>query len=127
MTRSRPSVLPAVLPALALAACSPGVLVDTTLGTVLVTEDPDLARFSPVTLPGGEQIEPFPEFGGLVVTGPEGGALPVEDRARASAGLAAYCGGALPPDLSFRGALDGGVSTWSSAPCPEPPPGPAPS
>ncbi|ROT98947.1 hypothetical protein [Histidinibacterium lentulum] len=125
MTRSRPSVLRVVLPVLALAACSPGVLVETSLGAVRVTEDPDLARFSPVTLAGGERIEPFPEFGGLVVTGPEGGALSFEDRALASAALAAFCGGALPPDLSYRGALDDGASTWSSGPCPEAPPGPA--
>jgi hypothetical protein len=125
MPSTRSTALAAVALAFGLAACSPGALVQTSLGTVRVTEDPDLARFSVVRLSGGEQVDAFPDFGGLVVTGAEGALLELEDRALARAALAAYCGGAVPPDLSYRGVFDGG-STWSSAPCPETPPdGPA--
>ena len=90
-------------------------LVQTPLGTVLIREDPDVVRYDSFTAPDGIEITPFPLFGALVVTRPDGAALARQDRALAEAALIAYCG-ALPGTFGYRTPTEG-ADTWMSDPC----------
>lgn len=103
---------------LALAGCSASEVVETPLGPVRITDDPDVPLYSASEV-DGVRVEAFPEFGALVTTDPDGRPLGLEDRARAEAALAGYCGGVPPRQIGFRGIADQG-DTWSSARCSRP-------
>ncbi|WP_430449228.1 hypothetical protein [Rhodophyticola sp.] len=114
---------------LALSACAAdtGVAVETSAGALLVRPDPEMTRYQPVPdAPAGGAIQPFPEFGALVVTRLDGSGLPLAAREAALEALTIYCGqrGQVVPiaDFSYRGRPDGS-STWSAAPCSEGPAG----
>ncbi len=103
---------------LALAGCvaAQDSVVATTAGPLIVRFDPDMPRFAGD--PSG--VDPFPEFGALVVTASDGAALPLSAEPAARQAIAAYCEGqgrgGVVRDLSYRG-MEDGSSTWSAAPC----------
>ncbi|GGL66167.1 hypothetical protein [Wenxinia marina] len=99
-----------------LSACAANAVIETGFGPAVVMEDPELAVYTPTTLPDGSDISPSPLIGALVVTEPDGASLPYEAQARAEAALTAYCGGVMPDGLTYYGIGNGG-SSWIALPC----------
>ncbi|MBF9045235.1 hypothetical protein HKCCE4037_17970 [Rhodobacterales bacterium HKCCE4037] len=109
----------ATLAPLALAACVTPQVYVTEIGPLRVEADPDVAIYTPVTLPDGVEIEPTPILGGLVVRTLNGQVVPFEARAAALEALEAHCFAYDPATvpLFFGWRNVGDESLWSAAGC----------